>query len=173
MTMLMHNTLRRPMVNRSVYAVVAVLQLGCSVVFISDVVAEWKAMTIHTWVEALAVLALAVGAVLAMREIRRLSRRNQKVERELNVAAGAFQSVIEQHFTSWGLSKAERDVALLSIKGLTNAEIARMRDTREGTIKAQNAAIYRKAGVSSRAEMISTVIEDMISGMVVSDRVAA
>jgi len=47
---------------------------------------------------------------------------------------------------------SERDVALLSIKGVSISEIADMRQTRVGTIKAQNAAIYRKSGVSNRAE---------------------
>jgi DNA-binding NarL/FixJ family response regulator len=76
-----------------------------------------------------------------------------------------FQEMIEVHFRNWGLTDAERDVALLSIKGLPIADIATMRATRAGTIKAQSAAIYRKAGVSSRAELISVVIEDLIMGL--------
>ena len=115
-----------------------------------------------TWVEAVAVVALVVGAVLALREMRKLVQRNARVERKLDAACGAFQSVIDAHFEAWGLSKAERDVALLSIKGMSNAEIARMRDTREGTIKAQSAAIYRKAGVTGRPQLLSLFIDDMM-----------
>jgi DNA-binding NarL/FixJ family response regulator len=63
------------------------------------------------------------------------------------------------------LTAAERDVALLSIKGISNTDIAEMRNTRAGTIQAQHAAIYRKAGVSSRAELISVVFEDLIAGL--------
>ena len=44
------------------------------------------------------------------------------------------------------LSPAERDVALFQIKGLSVAEIAALRGTSEGTVKAQAAAIVR--GVS-------------------------
>lgn len=117
-------------------------------------------------------VALVVGAVLALREMRKLVQRNARVERKLDAACGAFQSVIDAHFEAWGLSKAERDVALLSIKGMSNAEIARMRDTREGTIKAQSAAIYRKAGVNSRADLISALIEDLIGGLAISEREA-
>lgn len=169
----MFDPVRKLWLTRSALGVAAVLQIGCSLVFVSDVIEEWKTMNVHTWVEAVAVVALVVGAVLALREMRKLVQRNARVERELDAACGAFQSVIDAHFEAWGLSKAERDVALLSIKGMSNAEIARMRDTREGTIKAQSAAIYRKAGVNSRADLISALIEDLIGGLAISEREAA
>lgn len=165
--------MRKLWLTRSALGVAAALQIGCSLVFISDVIEEWNAMNVHIWVEAVAVVALVVGAVLALREMRKLVQCNARVERELDAACGAFQSVIDAHFEAWGLSKAERDVALLSIKGMSNAEIARMRDTREGTIKAQSAAIYRKAGVNSRADLISALIEDLIGGLAISEREAA
>lgn len=169
----MFDPMRKLWLTRSALGVAAALQIGCSLVFVSDVIEEWKTMNVHTWVEAVAVVALVVGAVLALREMRKLVQRNARVERELDAACGAFQSVIDAHFEAWGLSKAERDVALLSIKGMSNAEIARMRDTREGTIKAQSAAIYRKAGVNSRADLISALIEDLIGGLAISEREAA
>jgi hypothetical protein len=56
-------------------------------------------------------------------------------------------------------------VALLGIKGAPIAEIAALRNTREGTIKAQNAAIYRKAGVSGRADLISLIVEELVGGL--------
>lgn len=152
---------------RSALAVSALLQVGCSVVFVSDVIDEWQTRTAHTWAEFLAVIALIAGAVLAMRELRKLVTRNNRVERELQAASGAFQVVIERYFDQWGLTAAERDVALLSIKGVANADIARMRNTREGTIKSQTSAVYRKAGVNSRADLISVVIEDMIGGLAI------
>lgn len=155
---------------RSALGVASLLQLGCALVFIFDIIEELPSRNVHTLVEAVAVLALIVGAVLAMRELRKLLARNARVERELSAASGALQVVIEQHFDQWGLTTAERDVALLSIKGMNNAEISRMRNTREGTIKAQLAAIYRKAAVSSRADLISAVIEDLIGGLSLTKR---
>lgn len=141
------------------------LQVGCATLILLDVIAEWSGFNVNSGLEVLTLFALGIGAVLAVREFRVLMRRNTVVERELNVVRGEFQIVIDQHFTAWGLTAAEKDVALLSIKGVPISDIARMRATRDGTIKAQNAAIYRKAGVSSRAELISVVIEDLISGL--------
>ncbi|WP_022704794.1 helix-turn-helix transcriptional regulator [Pseudorhodobacter ferrugineus] len=160
-------------VRRTLFLIAAALQVGCGVVFVIDVISEWKEFDSYGAFEALAVLGLAIGAFLSLREYRSLLRRNTKVERELNVASGAFQEVIEQHFDSWALTPAERDVALFLIKGLSISEIAALRNTRDGTIKAQSAAIYRKTGVSSRTELISVMVEELISGLSVAKRSAS
>ena len=69
---------------------------------------------------------------------------------------------MHERFNAWGLTPAERDVALFAIKGLSTAEIAGLRGTSEGTVKAQSNAIYRKAGVSSRSQLLSLFIEDLL-----------
>ena len=150
---------------RRMFLLAAVLQIGCASIFLADVINDWYEMSTQTWLEAAGVFALAFAAGLSLYEYRRLLKRNARVELALDAASGAFHRTIERHFDQWGLSPAERDVALLSIKGATIEEIARMRGSRKGTVKAQNAAIYRKAGVSSRAELISVLIEELIEGM--------
>ena len=60
------------------------------------------------------------------------------------------------------LTPSERDVALFAIKGMSTAEIASLRSTSEGTVKAQTNAIYRKAGVSGRSQLLSLFIEDLM-----------
>ena len=59
-------------------------------------------------------------------------------------------------------SFGQRDVALFAIKGLSTQEIASLRNTAEGTVKAQTNAIYRKAGVSGRPQLLSLFIEDLM-----------
>lgn len=154
---------------RYLFLAAAILQIGCGLVFASDILIEMSEFTRHTWVEILGILALAIGATITLGQYRALMQRNTKIERELGAASGAFQNVIEQHFDAWQLTQAERDVALLSIKGVSIAEIAEMRQTRAGTVKAQSAAIYRKSGVSNRAELVSVVIEELISGLSITD----
>ena len=73
---------------------------------------------------------------------------------------------MQESFGRWGLTRSERDVALLTVKGLSVAEIAALRETREGTVRAQCAAIYRKAGVESRAQLLSLFVEDLMAGVV-------
>jgi DNA-binding NarL/FixJ family response regulator len=155
---------------QGLFLLAAALQIACGAVFVWDVVVDWQERSAHTWVEIAAVLALAICATITFGEYRRLLQRNQKVEKALDVASGAFHEVIDQHFLQWQLTDAERDVALMSIKGVPMADIARMRNTRDGTIKAQTAAIYRKAGVSSRAELLSVFVEELITGMAPTGR---
>ena len=70
--------------------------------------------------------------------------------------------VMTQHFTDWRLTPAERDVAVFLVKGLSTRDIADLRGTSEGTIKAQTNAIYRKAAVTGRTQLLSTFIEDLM-----------
>jgi DNA-binding NarL/FixJ family response regulator len=45
---------------------------------------------------------------------------------------------------------------------MSTAEIATLRNTSEGTVKAQTNAIYRKAGVTGRPQLLSLFIEDLM-----------
>jgi DNA-binding CsgD family transcriptional regulator len=81
---------------------------------------------------------------------------------QLRRASSAFMQLLAERMAEWGLTPAERDVALFAIKGMSTAEIAALRSTSEGTIKAQTNAIYRKAGVTGRAQLISLFIDDLI-----------
>lgn len=49
-----------------------------------------------------------------------------------------------------------------AFKGFSTGEIANMRCTSEGTVKAQTSAIYRKAGVRGRAQLLSLFIDDLV-----------
>lgn len=84
-------------------------------------------------------------------------------EEQLRIASAAFTDMPEDQFTDWRLTPAERDVALFAIKGLSTAEIAALRETSQGTVKAQTDAIYRKAGASGRAPFLSLFIEDLLA----------
>ncbi|NBZ88470.1 helix-turn-helix transcriptional regulator [Stagnihabitans tardus] len=103
-------------------------------------------------------LGLASGSMLVWRGFSDLRRAEARLEK----ASGAFIDLLNSRFLQWGLTAAERDVAVFAIKGLTVPEIAKLRETSEGTVKAQTAAIYRKAGVSGRPQLLSLFIEDMM-----------
>ena len=104
------------------------------------------------------VLGLVVGGLLV---IRALKDRNSAEER-LRRASGAFADLLQERFAEWGLTASERDVALFAIKGMSTADIAGLRSTSEGTVKAQTNAIYRKAGVSGRSQLLSLFIDDLM-----------
>ncbi len=55
------------------------------------------------------------------------------------------------------LTRAEQEVAMGLLEGLTNAKIAQKRGTKERTVANQVGSIFRKIGVSSRIELVSLI----------------
>jgi DNA-binding CsgD family transcriptional regulator len=153
-----------------------IVQLVCTGFFLADVIADflgWKGLIDgidHHRLEAVIVIALGLSTALTVVEIRRMLQRHGKVEAQLKAASGAFFELLEAHFEAWSLTPSERDVALLAIKGLSIAEIAAVRQTKDGTVKAQCNAIYSKAGVSGRSQLLSLFIEELVSDRLVPAR---
>jgi DNA-binding CsgD family transcriptional regulator len=56
------------------------------------------------------------------------------------------------------LTAAERDVALLAMRGLSNDRIARARGTSPRTVAVQLASVYEKLGIGSRAGLTTAVV---------------
>ena len=73
-----------------------------------------------------------------------------------------LSSAIDDQFERWGLTAAERDVALLMLKGLSHKEIAVVRDSSERTVRQQARAIYGKANLSGRAALSAFFLEDLL-----------
>lgn len=157
------------LVVQALCALIFVLDIVLSVVGIYPVPLAWttrELMEIGALVGLM--LGLIFGGVLAFRNFSDLKAAHARLDR----AAGAFLDLLNARFDEWGLTAAERDVALFAIKGLTVQDIARLRDTSEGTVKAQTAAIYRKADVSGRPQLLSLFIEDMMGGTLAPESAA-
>ena len=86
----------------------------------------------------------------------------QRWSREAQEVLKGLGAAIDAQFDKWGLSPAERDVALLQLKGLRHKEIADLRDTSERTVRQQALSIYRKAGLSGRSDLAAFFLEDLI-----------
>lgn len=79
--------------------------------------------------------------------------------RELTMGLSA---AIDGQLLAWGLSPAEKDVALLLLKGLSHKEIADVREVGEATVRQQAHAIYKKAGLGGRADLAAFFLEDLL-----------
>jgi DNA-binding CsgD family transcriptional regulator len=69
---------------------------------------------------------------------------------------------IDKQFETWGLTAAEREVALLILKGLRHKEIATARNTSEGTVRQQALMVYKKAGLDGRTDLAAFFLEDLL-----------
>jgi DNA-binding CsgD family transcriptional regulator len=121
---------------------------------------DWK---LREAVEIGAAVALLIGLVMSGVLLMQSQRRLGLAEARLKRASNAFMEVVEESFTNWGLTRAERDVAFFVLKGFSTQEIAGFRRTSEGTVKAQTNAIYRKAGVNGRGQLMSIFIDDLLA----------
>lgn len=115
-------------------------------------------------VELAVVVALGLALVAIGKSYRDLLHENRGYQETVRLASGQLFQVITAKFGDWGLSESERDIALMLIKGFSVQEIARLRNTRPGTVKSQSNAVYRKAGVSGRSELVAYFVEDLLAG---------
>ncbi len=142
------------------------IQFVSAGVFVSDILLNlmganrapmsWKMREI---VEITAALGLVLGALFGIFLLRKSVALSRRTQSQLRVASGAFHELLEDHFVQWALSPAERDVALFTIKGMSIQEISDLRNTSEGTIKAQLNAIYRKSGTTNRTALLGVFVD--------------
>ncbi|MEM7752225.1 MAG: helix-turn-helix transcriptional regulator [Pseudomonadota bacterium] len=157
------------MINRRVLIIVVALQVLCALFFVGEIAVsvfglpigplDW---TIHELIEISAAFGLIVGSIIGGLALRDARKRSHAAEEALRHARSAFRDVLDLRFTAWDLTPAERDVALFAIKGFSLQDIAQLRGVSEGTVKAQTNAIYRKANVSGRAQLLSLFIDELI-----------
>lgn len=147
--------------------VLIAVQVACAAFFAIDWLGDVTAaggspLTWHAGIELLATLSLVIAIGVETTVLLRLLRREAHMIRSLSAAAKGLNDLMEDLFATWGLTPAEQDVATFLIKGSDIAEIARLRGSAEGTVKAHLNAIYRKAGVSGRPALVSLLLEDLM-----------
>jgi DNA-binding CsgD family transcriptional regulator len=99
-------------------------------------------------------------------ELRR-SLEARKEERDAwrqsaRAALAGLGEAIDEQFEAWGLTPAEREVALLLLKGYSHKHIAQATERNERTARQHASAIYQKAGLAGRAELSAYFLEDLM-----------
>ncbi|MEM7498558.1 MAG: helix-turn-helix transcriptional regulator [Pseudomonadota bacterium] len=156
-------------------AVVLALQAVAAVFFVGDVLADvtFDGLDLHLVLEGAVAVALIFGVLFGASEMRRVIERTRRSETALSAARGAMTELIAERFADWNLTPAEGEVALLALKGFDVGEIAELRGAAAGTVRAQLARVYAKASVSSRAELLSRFMDDLIAGPLAGHPAAA
>jgi DNA-binding CsgD family transcriptional regulator len=128
-------------------------------------------------VDIVPIVLTSVGVALLFRVTQRQREEHAKVIRDLELARVQGQrwrneartylnglgDAIESQFSRWSLTDAEREVALLLLKGLSQKEIATVRATSERTVREQARSIYAKAGLTGRASLSAFFLEDLLA----------
>lgn len=69
---------------------------------------------------------------------------------------------IDSQLNSWELTKAEKDITFLILKGLSNKEIGEVRSTSEKTIRQQVSSVFQKSNLKTRLELSAYFLEDLL-----------
>ena len=69
---------------------------------------------------------------------------------------------IDAQFGRWGLTPAEREVALLLLKGYGHKQIAARTGRSERTARQHAGVVYEKAGLGGRAELAAFFLQDLM-----------
>jgi DNA-binding CsgD family transcriptional regulator len=144
--------------------IVVLLQLLATIIFLVDVAADLREglSGVHLLVEAGAAIALLAGVLFGAAQIRWLILAARQDTAAVATARGAMADLVRLRFAEWQLTAAEADVALFALKGCDVAEIAALRHTAAGTVRAQLAGVYAKAGVNSQVALIALFVEDLV-----------
>ena len=150
----------------TILAALLVIQSLAAVFFVGDVIADViiAGFDLHLVFEAAVSMALVLGVVFGGFEMRRTLDRMRRSEAALAAASGALGELIEAQFEQWKLTPAEAEVALMALKGCDIAEIAILRQSAAGPVRAQLTRVYSKAAVSNRAQLVSVFIAELLGG---------
>lgn len=99
----------------------------------------------------------ATSAQLAARQAERDAWRTSAEQ-----ALEGFGAAIDRQFTRWQLTRAEREVGLLLLKGLGHKQAAAQLGRSERTVRQQAVEVYRKAGVQGRSELAAFFLQDVV-----------
>ncbi|MCY4607026.1 MAG: hypothetical protein OXD40_00295 [bacterium] len=145
----------------------ALAVLGGAILFFAyDIVADWlyeeEYGTFHFVVEFIVFVGISVVMILGIRDLRRLRVRLNRVERRNKFLSTALGESIDEQLEEWRVTRSEKEVAWLVIKGFRFAEIARIRSVKESTARLQATSLYAKAGVSGRAEFVAEILQPLL-----------
>jgi DNA-binding CsgD family transcriptional regulator len=138
---------------------------------------------VHVLTEGGVFLVGLIGTVAMARRVRSAARRERAAREEALALAQQLEATraeaarwrgeardllsglgaaLDRQFERWALSPAEKEVALLLLKGLSHKELAQVRSITEATARQQARAVYKKAGLSGRSELAAFFLEDLL-----------
>ena len=134
--------------------------------FINDLAVDYYEAATKGWhfySELSIVLLLAYLLVCQIREIYTIKKRLEFTSNKLNLIQGEISDLIHHKFDEWKLTKAERSVTWMVIKGFSFKRISEIRNVSEKTVHQQTASIYKKSGSKNRHELMSDFLDYFIN----------
>lgn len=159
--------------------IIAAITAGISTLLIIELIEDptltWSEILLEAVEPTLVVLTVS-GVMYLLGRTKRQHQEQLALIRDIEVARAegtqwrtdmrellkGLSSAIDAQFDRWQLTGAEREIALLLLKGLSHREIAALRDTSERTIRQQAQSIYGKSNLSGRTALSAFFLEDLL-----------
>ena len=119
--------------------------------------------TAHFAIESVVFLFVLVIFIIDLKELRDLRYRLDREQTRNKVLAGEIAEGIDAQMDGWKLTRTEREVAWMIIKGYRFSEIADLRHVKESTTRLQASTVYSKAGVRGRAEFVAEIVQQLLT----------
>lgn len=130
----------------------------------------------HLVVEAGVILLASMGAFFVLSQNSALRKEVQLTQHELSELKSqatqwktenqtliqGLSQAIDRQMQDWQFTPAEKEVALLLLKGLSFKEISSIRESTEKTVRHHAQKIYEKSKLAGRAELSAFFLEDLL-----------
>ena len=139
-----------------------------------DAPGDWRSF--HVLYELTLIVGALLATVLLWRRWMRTERALASTRRALDErqaehdawrasaerALQGLAAAIDAQLGRWGLTPAEREVALLMLKGRSHKQIAYATGRSERTVRQHAVAVYQKSGLGGRAELAAFFLEGLV-----------
>lgn len=175
--------------SRSRFWAIATVIAGVMLLLGRELIEEPNITVTHLLLELFDIVPIvltSVGVVLLSQGVRRQRDDHLQIIRDLEIARVQGQrwraesrtllnglgEAIDTQFSRWNLTDAEREVALLLLKGLSTKEVAAVRASSERTVREQARSIYVKGGLTGRSALSAFFLEDLLAPIETPDNVS-
>jgi DNA-binding CsgD family transcriptional regulator len=134
--------------------------------FIEDLIVDIMSLTevgFHFYFEFFAVSVLIYLLVAQSYEIYSANKKLNIANKKLIVLKQDLFSAINEQLNAWKLSKAEKEVAWLVLKGFSFSKVSELRGVSKKTVHQQISNVYKKSNSKNRHEFMSGFLEDFMN----------
>jgi DNA-binding NarL/FixJ family response regulator len=112
--------------------------------------------------EALVMILISHALYREARASSRLKVSLAEQHTRLSRLSGEFIKVVTLQFEHWNLTRTEKEVGWMILKGYSFNDVASFRDSREKTVRHHAAQIYAKSKTANRSEFAAFFLEDLL-----------
>lgn len=151
----------------TLYAWLTAVLLSVSTLSMFDIYLDLTAhlTAVHAVIEVLIILLSLAPAIYFLRRWLMMRHKALNAEQQLQDYLEGLGRRIEQEFRQWNLTDAEKKTAIYILKGMSHREIAAQCHRSEGTVRQHAVSVYRKAGLTSRAEFSAYFLQMLLAPM--------